>query len=469
MKDLHNSRLKRSVLQGKTVMNFALRKKDILNTRGYELISKNEKDLFLKTVLVTHNQKNTISFDISGLIPFSELLAEEISQEQYFTILSNIINTIEYCKRNGISSDSIFCDPDKIYINKTTGSVFLAVLPLNQGSIISSCARSLSDADKMAKLAVSDISKLQRYQKFLTDQIIIKKKNRELAFEEQKMKAILENNVRNKNFIDNFTNSKNINDNSDTVPETQAPTEINTAPLIKTHRSVTRNNCLPSAFVTDSKGMKYYIDHIPFNFGRNDKSDNIDVSLPDIPEVSGFHASIIFDDGKYYLKDQHSTNGTFLIHESEKDILSSSQKQIEKSELSNGDTFYLYHTPFRFSMDDASSHTCLVEQENYDDSKTMCIDSSQNPGISNYLSYITDDEEKVTAYLSAFPYCDEQFPGITIERIFENSRIKYKISNLSADDLLVAGNEVKINDSVIIFSGCSFSLGSRRFTFYIKY
>lgn len=458
MKDLYKSRLKRSVTQGKTVMNFALRKKDTVSARNYELISKNENNLFLKTVLVTHNQKQTISFDISGLTSFSELLSEEISQEKYFNILSDISDTIGYCRKNGISSDSIFCDPDKIFISKNSGAVLLAVLPLNKGSIISSCARSFSTADKIARLAVSDVSKLQKYQKFLEDQIILKKKNKGLPFEEQKMKTIFDSSSSNKT-----------GDSSDTVPETHTPTELNYAPLLKTMKSVTRNNCLPSAFVTDSKGQKYYIDHIPFNFGRNDKGDNIDVSLSDIPEISGFHASILFADGKYYIKDQRSTNGTYLIHEADKDASLSSQKQIDKAELSNGDTFYLYHTPFRFSTDDESSHTCLIEQNSYDDSKTMCIENTQTNSISNYLSYITNDKEKVEAYLSSFPYSDDIFPGIVIERTFENSRIRYRISNQSADDLLVAGSKVEKGSSVMIFSGCSFSLNSTNYTFYIKY
>ncbi len=459
MKDLHKSRLKRSVLQGKTVMNFALRKKDIVNAGNYELISRNENSLFLKTVLVTHNQKQTISFDISGLTPLSELLSEEISQKKYFNILSDITNTIEYCKKNGISSDSIFCDPDKIFISKNNGNVLLAVLPINKGSLMSSCARSLSDADKMAHLTVSDVSRLQKYQKFLEDQITLKKKNKSLAFEEQKMKNILKSSADLKN-----------RDISDTVPETgTSAEETDPAPLLKTQKSVTKSNCLPSAFVTDSKGQKYYIDHIPFTFGRNDKSENIDVSLSDIPEISGFHASILFADGKYYIKDNRSTNGTYLVHESDKENSLSSQKQIDRAELSNGDTFYLYHTPFRFSMDDDSSHTCLIEQNNYDDSKTMCIENTQTCSISNYLSYITNAEEKVEAYLSSFPYSDDIFPGIVIERTFETGRIRYRISNQSADDLLVAGSRVDKGDSVTIFSGCSFSLNSISYTFYIKY
>lgn len=458
MKDLHKSKLKKSVLQGKTVMNFALRKKDIINARSYEIITKNEKKLFLKTVLVTHNQKNTISFDISEMLPFSEILSEEISQEKYFKILSDISNSIEYCKINGISSDSIFFDPDKIFIDKKSGDVLLAALPINKGSIMSSCARSLSDADKMAQLAVSDVLKLQKYQKFLEDQIILKKKNKGLAFEEQKMKTLLESSIDFKTF-----------DNSETIPETQTSTELNSTPLLKTLRSVTKSNCLPSAFITDSKGQKYYIDHIPFNFGRNEKSEDIDISLSDIPEISGFHASILFADGKYYIQDHRSTNGTYLIHESDKDTSLSSQKQIERSELSNGDTFYLYHTPFRFSMDDESSHTCLIEQNNYDDSTTMCIENTQTCSISNYLSYITNEKEKVEAYLSSFPYSDDTFPGIVIERNYENDRIRYKISNQSADTLLVAGSKLKKGDSVMIFSGCSFSLNNKNYTFYIKY
>ncbi len=457
MKDLHKSRLKKSFLRGKTVLNFALRKKDIINEQNYELITKNENDLFLKTVLVTHNQKKTISFDISGLMPFSDLLSGEISQEKYFNILSNISSTIEYCKKNGISSDNIFCDPDKIFINKSTKAVLLAVLPINKGSLVSSCARSLSDADKMARLAVSDISKLQKYQNFLENQIMLKKKNKRLAFEEQKMKMIL------------GSFAEPVIDNSDTIPETQTPTELNSSPLIKTLRSVTGNNCLPSAFVTDSKGQKYYIDHIPFNFGRNDKSENIDVSLSDIPEISGFHASILFTDGKYYLLDNRSTNGTFLIHGSDNDTSLSSRKQIDNAELSNGDTFYLYHTPFRFSMDDDTSHTCLIDRNNYDDSKTMFIENSGTCSTSNYLSYITDEDNKVAAYLSSFPYSDDMFPGILIERLYDHDRIKYKLSNRSADSLFAAGCQLKQNDSVMIFSGCSFTLGNKNYTFYIKY
>ncbi len=48
---------------------------------------------------------------------------------------------------------------------------------------------------------------------------------------------------------------------------------------------------------------------IPVQLGRN---EDCIISLPDVIGISGLHCTIRFEDGRYYIKDENSTNGTLL-------------------------------------------------------------------------------------------------------------------------------------------------------------
>lgn len=54
-------------------------------------------------------------------------------------------------------------------------------------------------------------------------------------------------------------------------------------------------------------GLEREVDHVPFTLGRQDA----DLTIAD-PSVSRVHATLTVENGRFVLRDQKSTNGTFV-------------------------------------------------------------------------------------------------------------------------------------------------------------
>ncbi len=83
----------------------------------------------------------------------------------------------------------------------------------------------------------------------------------------------------------------------------------------------------------DRKGEEVPLGEARFTIGRKDKNDLV---LHD-PRVSGFHAEVVLEGGKWILRDLGSTNGTFL-----------DGRRVEEVPLEHGDTFSVGVLRLRF-------------------------------------------------------------------------------------------------------------------------
>ncbi|HEX7127395.1 MAG TPA: FHA domain-containing protein [Thermodesulfobacteriota bacterium] len=84
-----------------------------------------------------------------------------------------------------------------------------------------------------------------------------------------------------------------------------------------------------------SLGLEREVDHVPFSLGRQ----GADLTLAD-PSVSRLHALLVLDGGRFVLRDQNSTNGTFV-----------EGHRVEQAALSHGVRFRLGDTTLQFVLE----------------------------------------------------------------------------------------------------------------------
>lgn len=84
-----------------------------------------------------------------------------------------------------------------------------------------------------------------------------------------------------------------------------------------------------------SLGLEREVDHVPFSLGRQ----GADLTIAD-PSVSRLHAVLVLDGGRFVLRDQKSTNGTFVEGD-----------RVEEATLSHGVRFRLGDTTLQFVLE----------------------------------------------------------------------------------------------------------------------
>lgn len=209
------------------------------------------------------------------------------------------------------------------------------------------------------------------------------------------------------------------------------------------------------AYLTDESGNVYIIDRFPFYIGRRSVQEGNDLSLPDVAEISGIHASIDFENGRYYLCDQNSTNGTFIAREDCE--LFSEESRVEKEEIHDGSRFYLYRTEFTFHVDIRSSQTCLITNQN---AETLMLDQCG------------DEPEAPPAVISTgggtIPVYGNGYSGenFRIDRSSLRNRTVYFITFTVPAD--IEGEAIQEGERTELFSGCRFRVNGKEHTFLIR-
>ena len=242
---------------------------------------------------------------------------------------------------------------------------------------------------------------------------------------------------------------------TDTESSDEQKTELTDSEARRRQKAALFHEDDEKAYLTDENGTVFIIDHFPFCIGRRSVQEGNDLSLPDIAEISGIHAAITFESGRYYLSDQNSTNGTFIAREDCE--LFSEESRVDKEEIHDGNRFYLYRTEFTFHVDIRSSQTCLITDQNAETLMLdQCGDEPEAPP-----AVISTENGTVPVYGNG--YTGENF---RIERSSVRNRTLYFITfTVSAD---IEGEAVEAGDRTELFSGCHFRANGKEYTFLIR-
>ncbi len=89
-------------------------------------------------------------------------------------------------------------------------------------------------------------------------------------------------------------------------------------------------------------GQQFFLTKFPYTMGRGGAEGQVDLGIQDNPRVSHQHAVLSYAQGKYYLSDNHSKNGTFLNGQR---VMPGTQH-----ELRDGDEIKLFDEIVRFYL-----------------------------------------------------------------------------------------------------------------------
>lgn len=216
------------------------------------------------------------------------------------------------------------------------------------------------------------------------------------------------------------------------------------------------------AYLRDQHDNVICMPFFPFILGRNPVHNGNGFSLPGTPEISGVHAAVIFENGKYYLEDLNSTNGTFITD-------GDNEKRILKEELYDGCIFSLYRSRFTFHIDSRAGQTCVIgTDEDYQNSRTVPLSDSDDSDTnqSDYDSYITDMTGRIMYFIEKYPFRTDEGPSFAIDRINLHTGILYCLS--SDKGIYTEGEYIKPGEKAELFSGCCFRVEDSEYRFHIK-
>ena len=483
-----NLQLKTTFKADNTYLIFSLKKKEHINENQLQFLQNKLDHGILNATWTKAGNGNRLVFDISNLVCLSEYIKAEMTQEKYFDFISQFQKIMEFCSNSTMPTYNLLCNLKYSYYSPSTQQVYFAYLPVTDNSYRTNIVKFLYEMHHKANIIISNGNTMNKYQEYLERLLLIQKKskNNNTVFSHNDLYNFLHDissSRQNPDIHDKVSDIRRPDNKTDNIKAdiSQLYTTENYGSMVTSssdsdsghhHTGTVAASCynestsdsalMATAYITDSKGKKYYIDHTPFNIGRKGKSENIDVSLSNIPEVSGFHASIVLKDGAYFIEDK-SRNGTFISkNKADKNIFCSSNR-IHSSRLENKTVFYIYHTPFTFYSEDEFTKALISDTSGI--SKTRFV--NPQAGASDYIAYIKDTSSGETIYINALPFEHEQIPGIKINYT-ANAVDSYDILNVSQDLLSVEGESIQSGSSFTIFSGCTFSIGSKSFTFYIK-
>ncbi|MBE6852413.1 MAG: FHA domain-containing protein [Ruminococcus sp.] len=452
-------KLKNYVSLSDSTLRITLGNKEKINAKLFETIKNNRENGFADISRVKEKSKNLISYDIRGLRPLSEHIKTTILQDNYNRLLLAITDAADIITAAKEDICTIIFDPRYAYCDPVKNTIQLTVIPVYEPHCFGSLPELLHTLHKHSNIIVSDGILADELERFLETELTKHKKDPRTLFDTKKLRSIL---------LTDRTSSV-----SDSREDTPSPRSAPTV-LLSENRSGTatvllsENKPSPSdTYIEDENGNRHYINRFPFRIGRC--TDGNDLTLCDIPEVSGFHACITYEGGCCFIEDLNSTNGTFVSDGTE--VSFRDESRIKKAILSDNTSFYLYKTKFTFHTDDQSSPTCIISSsDSYQSSSTIPLDENGEylSSPSDYCAYIVSSTGSVTAYISVFPFSSGKLSGIRIEKALSPDRPVYSIINNSSSDITVEGEALKPGAASEIFSGCSFFIENIEYTFFIK-
>ena len=444
--------------ENKTYLVFSVGKKEAIN---YSQVQTLESDIYREYFLPFQCTKtantNKIGYDISGLTSLSEFLKTEMRQDQYFEIISGIQKIISFCQRAHFSTDNLVCDPKYMYYHNVSKKIMMIYLPLNnQHYVCDDIPKCLNKMHKGAKnIIITDGNYMNNYEKYLEGFQIASRKHSKNYFTPDSLLHFF-----NSNHMNSLDSGSGVYGGN--APEMPQNTSFSINDQIagaeadyKSPSNTAVRGRKTETFLTDANGNRFDIESFPFKIGRNTKNDLV---LPE-PTVSGEHAFISEQGGKFYINDT-SSNGTFLNDEN---------NRITSEEIKNGDKLFFDCFCYTFCAtrnEDASSARTVVVSRRHDSEKDASGEEEADD-TGKALAYLKKLSDGTITMIMSFPFKSDDIAGIVITCEEVGGRKALFIENISEGSLDFEGLDVHAGRKAELFSGCTVTVSGEKYSFNI--
>ena len=473
----------------RTYLVFSIDKKEEINYSEVQMLEKDSyRNYFLPFQCTKTSRSNKISFDVSGLTALSEYLKTEMRQDQYFELISDIQKIISVCRKVYLSCDNLVCDPKYMYYHNTLKKVLMIYVPVkNQHYICDSIPKCLINIHKsVRRVVITDGNYMNNYENFL-NQFTSSSKKKGTSFSPDSLLHFFNENIRPADaFSDNYSipepppqtsadvgnysiNSQiasNVGEVTDTprrpvlsggtkgaaiqdLPDESSKSQSYSATVVRSRRE--------EIYLTDIFGTRHDIRRFPFTIGRNSSKDLV----VEQPTVSGDHAVITEENGRYFIKDI-STNGTYVNDEDNK---------ISYTEIFNGDKLFFDRYCYVFSVsgkapEENSSRTVMVSRrkpgEKSEETDAAAVNTAK---AAAYLEKISDGS---VIRIMNFPFRSPEAEGAVIFLHNSGEIPDIFIKNVSCESLLFEGNPIEQGESAEIFSCCTLEINGEKYMFKVE-
>ncbi|MBQ3948063.1 MAG: FHA domain-containing protein [Ruminococcus sp.] len=490
--------------ENKTFLVFSIGRKEEINYSQVQMLESDTfRSYFLPFQCTKTASTNKISFNISGLTSLSEYLKTEMKQEQYFEMIAGIQKIISFCQKSYLSYDNLICDPKYMYYHNTLKRIMMIYIPLkNPHYVCDNIPKCLKKLHNNAKsVIITDGNYMNKYENYLARFTNSGNKKGTNSFSPDSLLHFFnENDVINSNNPPpapvNYEpepvpaqNDFSINSqiipvipsgelNNDIRSQMTGQQERFDSDIERTSSATVVRSRRDEVSLTDQSGNKFVLRNFPFTIGRSRDKDLV------IPQntVSGNHATITSENGRYFIKD-HSSNGTYLNDENNK---------ISYCEINNGDKLFFDSFCYLFSVvkansgneEDDSSRTVMVsrrrqpEQQQQPAPEAQAVQSAPEPNEAPAVQE-APESQKALAYLKRiyddrfirimqYPFRDDEIPGVTFFTEVVNNRTAIFLENVSCGTLVFENALVAKGTTVEIFSGCTLFIDCVKYTFIIE-
>jgi len=273
------------VLEYGTYVSFILKNESMFSPGEYNILKRCGTSSLVRCESAYLNGCRQLIYITQGLCSFSQI-SGEVKAFRFLRLVNSLFRAVPQVEKNGFLTRSrIYARPEHIYINPVTDQVMLLYLPVSDG-----CCNDFSfEKELRSGLAKMIIDKGL----FVNDGC-------------SRLLADLQDTSLNIKEIAKKINIPSLYQDGALLQEKE-PSEI--APEHEVSGGLADGALELTSFGRDQK-LKFLIDRKNFIIGRS--SEFADGIITDDRSVGRLHCRITNSEGKYYLEDMGSVNGTFI-------------------------------------------------------------------------------------------------------------------------------------------------------------
>ncbi|MBE6817530.1 MAG: FHA domain-containing protein [Ruminococcaceae bacterium] len=369
------SKLKQKNKNNQIIILSKLEKKEQINQQELETLSaKNMKGVMRPTVL----KPRKIEYLAPSGITLEQYLANEISLNEFYVLFAQIIEIVKVLSRNGFNLSNLMLDFKFVYVNLRTKEVHMLYQPLITQQCVCMLPSFLCDMISKTKPALgenlSSVVNLSNYiiglkgaftpekmEEYIVQnypqvykQIPRQKpgqsqqfKGDDLYYRQDRMKQTVSANTRDYGTMNSGANG------FDQESDTALLVEDEEATSLLTRSDTSSIDEADGTALLYQEQFKYPFLIRKSNFDRKDidkpvfrvgkERSYVDYFVQNNSAVSRLHADIISNDGHFFIKDNNSTNGTFV-----NGVEIYPEREVE---IFDGDEIILANEEFEFHID----------------------------------------------------------------------------------------------------------------------
>lgn len=264
---------------------------------------------------VTKTKKDSVIYTCSANINLTDRLKKAISKYDFFFMIEQIVIMVEDVYNNGLNVNSVRFNMDDVYINEMTKEMYFIYFPIVRGQesadIVGFIENIIYTMTPVINEDTNYISRFMYYvrsfhgfngnaiEKYISREeraVVNVLKNKAVTMQQQIMQQqTMQQQIMQQVMQGSMDGTTVLSDDGISVQQIQQMQPVNYH-----FASLTRQ-------VT---GEKIELGKPSFVLGKNPEKS--DYAVADNTNISRVHAVITMRNGRYYVMDQNSTNGTFI-------------------------------------------------------------------------------------------------------------------------------------------------------------